>query len=111
MTDTPVTKLDSVGMTPWPIDDRWGNKLTVFYAKYDANERHPAGVMIFTVADWNRGDDDILCRAKGMCCSRNVTKLVRVGTCSQDFQQQCYPNIESAEMRWGGIGKELGRDV
>jgi hypothetical protein len=94
-------------MKPWPIQDNYRDKLTVFYCRTDENRRHPAGVIVFTVCDWGRGDSDIISRAHGIVAARNVIRLVKAGTCSRDFQQECYPNIKSAELRWRGIGKAL----
>lgn len=60
--------------------------------------------MVFSILDWGRGQEDIDSRALGCAGTRLVGDVVHVGTSDRAVATECYPNIQSAEMRWWNFG-------
>ncbi len=94
---------------PWPIsgthDDVNAGDVVVYFA------RIKTGVMIFCETDWKRGETERDGRAAGHVGTRQTGSIVRVARSRTTFQDECYPNIESAELRWPGLTEHIERNM
>ena len=77
----------------WPITRHFQDRHWAFCAFIRT------GVVVFCVADWDRGDVDTVSRAKGTMAGRGLRTIHVLGSCQQ-FGNECYPNLESAILRW-----------